>query len=726
MKFKNKIMAVLVLMAGLGLGCFTPVKAQVINNISDKGKILVDKTAVKDDDIYGRGATVTLKATGNSYDEVKTLDIVLVIDRSQSMLNNGKLTSAKNSATNLVNKLLEDNTYNNVKVGIVTFGDKVIDNLTSTSLSNDKVVLLGIISHLTDPFNNSGTNIQAGLLKANELLSNSTADDKVVILLSDGAPNKPGHGDEPSEKAIAAGKTLKDNGIKVYTIGYDIAKNQTAKNILQSISSGTGYAFLADNETELLNKFNDIIKNISIIATNVIVTDVIPEYFNLNVDKLEADYSNVQVNYDDFTKEHTITWTIGDFSIYQNYELIYDITTKDDYYGNINTNKNAILTGTPTDSNPYYIRQISETFPLPYIPVPMVTNNDNYDSKYNNTLTIDSDNGLLKNDSQTLLTDNSASVTNKIIVTDTNNSCGTLTVLDDGSFEYNTETNCIGKSVTFDYIVETTIVVNKDTNTVTSNPSTITINVTKDEMQIVDESLSKTTTDIITSATSLVTYDLSYNEEISNYIGDITITIVDSLPYKIDITKSDLQGGMYDESKKTITWVFNYDDINTYLDGNKKIDINKEISVVYIDLDVVSETIENVITSKMETSEKTNEKTAKVTNNVDIKGKIIVHFVDNSNKELAVSIEIIDFVGSDYLTEAEEIKNYVLRQIMGEESGKITEGIKEVTYVYDEYKEKPPKTGFEGFNTKYLIFPFLGLGLFAIYNIVRKKTNISN
>ena len=57
----------------------------------------------------------------------------------------------------------------------------------------------------------------------------------------------------------------------------------------------------------------------------------------------------------------------------------------------------------------------------------------------------------------------------------------------------------------------------------------------------------------LTKEDGIVIYNIKYNTIIKDYIGKATIEIVDTLPEYIDITKSDLAGGRYDEATKTIT-----------------------------------------------------------------------------------------------------------------------------------------------------------------------------
>lgn len=104
----------------------------------------------------------------------------------------------------------------------------------------------------------------------------------------------------------------------------------------------------------------------------------------------------------------------------------------------------------------------------------------------------------------------------------------------------------------------------------------------------VANNITKIGTDRITVSNQEMSYAVTYTAEINDYIGNAEVTIVDTLPYAIDGAKSDLAGGTYDSSSKTITWKENVSDINSY-NGNGTVNITKNLKVVYVGLDMNQE-----------------------------------------------------------------------------------------------------------------------------------------
>ncbi len=112
----------------------------------------------------------------------QSADVVLVIDRSNSMNDDGKLQSAKNAAKAFANTLLADSVTADVQLAVVSY-NRTAD--IECGLTDSRSQVANAVDGISA---SGGTNIQAGIHEAREILSRSTADKKVIVVLSDGEP----------------------------------------------------------------------------------------------------------------------------------------------------------------------------------------------------------------------------------------------------------------------------------------------------------------------------------------------------------------------------------------------------------------------------------------------------------------------------------------------------------------------------------------------------------
>ena len=240
-----------------------------------------------------------------------------------------------------------------------------------------------------------------------------------------------------------------------------------------------------------------------------------------------------------------------------------------------------------------------------------------------------------------------------------------------------------------EYYESAQVVVNGDKITVT-NPY-------KETNTTTESTIEKTGTEKVTASNAPVTYNINYNATIKDYIGEATVTIVDTLPYKIDTEAEalELNGGVYNEEAQTITWIENLGHINTFENGDRVVNLSKEITVVYKDIDKTLESMTNYVKGtvtfgELETKDETEDETDTL---INIKGKVVVKYVDEETgeeikytneegKETTYGYEYEDKVGTDYGTNKKEIEGYEYVRVEGSETGKIEEGTTEVTYYY--------------------------------------------
>ena len=129
---------------------------------------------------------ITVRVEGRDDVQVEKTDIVLVIDRSGSMADNNRMANAKSAAINFINTMIPAD--DNLRIAIVSY---------SSSYQGAQLVTVNReftrnINQLTSSVNSltalGGTHTQAGIIQGQSLLTGSGADNKYMVLLSDGEP----------------------------------------------------------------------------------------------------------------------------------------------------------------------------------------------------------------------------------------------------------------------------------------------------------------------------------------------------------------------------------------------------------------------------------------------------------------------------------------------------------------------------------------------------------
>ena len=215
-----------------------------------------------------------------------------------------------------------------------------------------------------------------------------------------------------------------------------------------------------------------------------------------------------------------------------------------------------------------------------------------------------------------------------------------------------------------------------------------------------ESSIEKKGTDRIESSEDEVTYTIDYKATITDYIGEGYVTIVDYLPYEIDLSKSELNGGEYDDETRTITWKETTEHINTYETGPYNVEVNKEVKVVYKEIDDSQDIMTNRVTGTIDLYETEQTNTVEDTYDtlIEIPAKVIVRYVDKATgeeityegqneegelEELTYGYTIEGMAGDEYSTEQKEIYGYTYIENSGNVSGIMTEEDIYVTYYYD-------------------------------------------
>ena len=136
------------------------------------------------------------------------IDIVIALDISGSMLAEdfkpNRLEAAKNDAIRFISGRPND------RIGLVVFAG---ESFTQCPLTTDHAVLINLINDVKQGMIEDGTAIGLGLANAVSRLKESTAQSKVIILMTDGVNNQ---GEVPP---LTAAEIAKAFDVRVYTIG---------------------------------------------------------------------------------------------------------------------------------------------------------------------------------------------------------------------------------------------------------------------------------------------------------------------------------------------------------------------------------------------------------------------------------------------------------------------------------------------------------------------------
>ena len=301
--------------------------------------------------------TITVKGTAPEETVLTTpTDIVLVIDYSSGMGKKSKLDNAKKAATKFAETMLNGD---NVRIAVVPFIEHVYG---ATNFSSDLGSVKAAIQKIEAAKfldEDAGTNIQEGLHVARQKLKQSTAKNKIIIVLTDGKPNRAYKNNATGkvllvetygpttkisdsdarkyniidsdyrtlyketdfryndrdvslfnreEKTVSEALFAKRDGYDVYAIGFGI--NSQGKRVLQSVASNGMYYDSGISEDEITGVFNKIAQNVkNYCAYDPKVTDFIGDDFELATGEGYALPEGV--TYDASSK--TLTWNVGDY-----------------------------------------------------------------------------------------------------------------------------------------------------------------------------------------------------------------------------------------------------------------------------------------------------------------------------------------------------------------------------------------------------------------------------
>lgn len=173
-------------------------------------------------------------------------DVVLVLDTSGSM-DGEPMVQTRNAASKFVNTVLDGGS--SARISIVDFDGEA---RTLVSMSNNRTELLSAIQGL-DAW--GGTNTHEGLSVGGDILSSSTSTKRLIVLMSDGAPQSgENYNGDYHTPIIELADKLKSDGIIIYTLGFyhNLYGNEKAscQQLMTSIAT-PGYDYVVGNSDDV-------------------------------------------------------------------------------------------------------------------------------------------------------------------------------------------------------------------------------------------------------------------------------------------------------------------------------------------------------------------------------------------------------------------------------------------------------------------------------------------
>lgn len=201
----------------------------------------------------------------------------------------------------------------------------------------------------------------------------------------------------------------------------------------------------------------------------------------------------------------------------------------------------------------------------------------------------------------------------------------------------------------------------------------------KKNSSIDSEIKKESTSETITELNQVVPYTITYHAEITDYIGNAVVTIIDELPYAIDEKNSNLSGGEYDSEKNTITWVEEVE-INSYV--NPEINITKKIELVYSDLDATKRVVTNDAKANITLDNGESNNATETSVDMEIEGVINIQYIDIETGEVLGEEKTTALVGEVLEAEEKEFDDYTLTVIPEEEEFVYTVEEHDVKFYY--------------------------------------------
>ena len=206
--------------------------------------------------------------------------------------------------------------------------------------------------------------------------------------------------------------------------------------------------------------------------------------------------------------------------------------------------------------------------------------------------------------------------------------------------------------------------------------STITVvyNYIKNDGNIKENTVSKIQNNTINSIDSEFNYVLSYTGKINEYVGEVTLELIDTLPYNVEIISMDNRCTL---NGKTIVCRETY---NITEEANT---ISESFDIKLKYLNITGAEVTNNVKSKLYYGNKNVDAEDSVTDAIPY-GSVIATYKDTEGNTLTSNYTNNGLAGSEYTTPQKEIFGYTFKEVNGDDKEGIYVENKElvVNYVY--------------------------------------------
>ena len=215
---------------------------------------------------------------------------------------------------------------------------------------------------------------------------------------------------------------------------------------------------------------------------------------------------------------------------------------------------------------------------------------------------------------------------------------------------------------------------NANGNYIANSTITVVYNYIKNDGNIKENTVSKIQNNTINSIGSEFNYVLSYTGKINEYVGEVTLELIDTLPYNVEIISMDNRCTL---NGKTIVCRETY---NITEDANT---ISESFDIKLKYLNITGAEVTNNVKSKLYYGNKSVDAEDNVTDTIPY-GNVIATYKDTEGNTLTSNYTNNGLAGSEYTTPQKEIFGYTFKEVNGDDKEGIYVGNKElvVNYVY--------------------------------------------